>query len=117
SAGLLLGGVIALRWRPGRPLLVATIAIFGNVLPIAGLALALPVPAIVCTTVLNGIGMELFGVLWYTALHEHVAPEALSRVSAYDALGSTALTPMGLVAAGPLAAAIGVNATLWVGVA
>jgi hypothetical protein len=61
--------------------------------------------------------MEVFGVYWYTALHEHVAREALSRVSSYDALGSIALSPLGLVAAGPLSDAIGIDATLWIGVA
>ena len=81
--------VVALRWHPARPLLVATIAVFGNALPIAALALGLPLALRSSSAALiNGVGMELFGVYWYTALHEHVAPEALSRVSSYDALGS-----------------------------
>lgn len=116
SAGLLVGGAMTLRWRPRRPLLVATIAVFGNALPIAALALGLPLAAIICAAVINGVGMEIFGVFWFTALHEHVAPEALSRVSAYDALGSTVLSPVGLVAAGPISELVGVDATLWLGV-
>lgn len=115
SAGLLGGGLIALRWRPARPLLIATIAVFGNALPIAALALGLPIAVIVGAAVVNGVGLEVFGVYWYTALHEHVAREALSRVSAYDALGSIALSPIGLVAAGPVSDVIGVDATLWLG--
>jgi MFS family permease len=116
SAGLLAGGIVALKWRPARPLLIGTIAIFGNALPIAALALGLPLAMIIAAGVINGVGMELFGVYWYTAVHEEVAPEALSRVSAYDALGSMAISPLGLVAAGPIADAIGVDATLWIGV-
>ncbi len=116
SAGLLAGGFVALRWHPPRPLLVGTIAIFGNALPIGALALGLPLPVIVGAAAINGIGMELFGVYWYTALHEHVAPQALSRVSAYDALGSLVVSPLGLVAAGPISERIGVDATLWIGV-
>jgi MFS family permease len=116
SAGLLAGGLLTVRWRPARPLLVATIAVFANALPVAGLALGLPVVVIAAGAFVNGAGMEVFGVFWYTALHEHVAPEALSRVSAYDALGSLALSPLGLAAAGPLSDAIGVDATLWLGV-
>lgn len=115
SAGLLLGGLLALGWRPRYPLLVATIAVFGNALPISALALGLPLSAIVTAAVVNGIGMEIFGVYWYTALHENVAPEALSRVSAYDALGSMAISPLGLAAAGPISDLIGVDATLWIG--
>ncbi len=117
SIGLMVGGFIALKWHPSRPILVATFAVFGNALPIAALAAGLPLPTVVAAAAVNGAGMELFGVFWYTALHEHVAPEALSRVSAYDALGSVALSPVGLVAAGPIADAIGVDATLWLGVA
>jgi len=116
SAGLLVGGVLSLRWRPSRPLLVGTIAVFANALPIAALALGLALPAIIAMAAINGLGMEIFGVFWYTALHEHVAPEALSRVSAYDALGSIALSPIGLAAAGPLSELIGVDETLWLGV-
>ncbi|HZP58482.1 MAG TPA: MFS transporter [Dehalococcoidia bacterium] len=117
SAGLLAGGLVAMRWRPAHPLFVATIAVFGNALPIAALALGLPLPLIVAAALVNGAGMELFGVYWYTALHEHVAPEALARVSAYDALGSICATPVGLIASGPLADLIGIDATLWIGVA
>lgn len=117
AAGLLAGGLITLRWRPQRPLLVATIAVFGNALPIAGMAMGAPLSVIVTAAVINGLGMEVFGVFWYTALHEHVAREALSRVSSYDALGSIALTPVGLIAAGPISDVIGIDATLWLGVA
>jgi MFS family permease len=116
SAGLLAGGVLSMRWRPARPLLVATIAVFGNALPIAALALGLALPLIIALAFVNGLGMEIFGVFWYTALHEQVAPEALSRVSAYDALGSIALSPVGLALAGPVSEVIGVDATLWLGV-
>jgi MFS family permease len=117
SAGLLVGGLIALQWRPQRPLLVATLAVFANALPIGALAMELPIAVIVGAAIVNGTGMEIFGVYWYTALHQHVAREALSRVSSYDALGSIALSPMGLVAAGPVSDVIGINATLWLGVA
>lgn len=116
SAGLLAGGLVALRWHPQRPLLVATISVFGHALPLAALAIGLPLAAIVCAAFISGVGMEVFGVYWYTALHEHVAPEALSRVSAYDALGSIGISPIGLMAAGPISDVIGVDSTLWIGV-
>lgn len=116
SAGLMAGGALALRWRPERPIFVGTIAVFANALPIAGLALGLPLAPIIAAAFVNGVGAELFGVLWYTALHEHVARESLARVSAYDALGSIGLSPIGLAAAGPLSDAIGIDATLWLGV-
>ena len=60
-------------------------------------------------------GGELFAVFWFTALHTHVAPEALSRVSAYDILGSIALAPVGEALAGTLIEGMGVRFTLWLG--
>jgi hypothetical protein len=47
----------------------------------------------------------------------HVAPEALSRVIAYDALGSLALVPLAEAAAGPATDALGTSHTLWIIVA
>lgn len=117
SAGLLLGGLIALRIRVSRPMLVATFMVLPNALPLVLMATGSPVGVIALAALGQGIGMELFGVYWYTALHEHVAPESLSRVSSYDALGSLALSPLGLVAAGPLADWIGLHATLWLAAA
>ncbi len=117
SAGLIAGGLLALRWRPGRPILVATCFVFVSALPIAGLALELPVVLLVGTTALNGVAMEMFGVLWFTALYDHIAPEALARVASYDALGSLALSPLGYVLAGPVSEWIGIDRTLWLGAA
>jgi len=59
-----------------------------------------------------GISSDLFGVLWDTGLQTLVPREALSRVSAYDALGSLAIAPIGLAVAGPVADAIGIRETL-----
>jgi MFS family permease len=112
SAGLLVGGLAALRWRPERPIFVATLCVFASAPPLLGLAWGLPLSFIVAAAVANGIGMELFAVYWYTALHEHIAPEALARVSSYDALGSMAMSPIGLVLAGPVSDVIGIDTTL-----
>ena len=47
-----------------------------------------------------GIGIEIFSINWVTALHEHIPPAVLSRVSSYDALGSFVFIPVGLALAG-----------------
>jgi hypothetical protein len=52
-------------------------------------------------------------VLAERALQRHVPAAVLSRVSAYDWLGSVALVPLGFALAGPLADALGVTAVLW----
>lgn len=117
SFGLLVGGIVVMRWHASRPILIATLAVFTNAFPIIGLALGWHVGLVAGATFISGIAMEVFMVFWYTALHENVAPEALARVSSYDALGSLALSPIGLVAAGPLSDWIGLDQTLWLGVA
>jgi hypothetical protein len=55
--------------------------------------------------------MEIFGVLWGTAVQQEIPQERLSRVSSYDALGSWVLMSLGFAIAGPVAAAIGDRAT------
>jgi hypothetical protein len=57
--------------------------------------------------------LDFSGTIWTTTLQEHVPRDAISRVSAYDWLGSLVFLPAGLALAGPLAAWIGIDTTLW----
>ena len=59
-----------------------------------------------------GLAMEQFGIAWDVSLQEHVPPERLARVYAYDMLGSFVAIPIGQIAVGPLAEAYGAPATL-----
>jgi hypothetical protein len=45
-------------------------------------------------------------------VQRRVPPHLLSRVAAYDWMGSTALRPLGLAVVGPIAVAVGVRETL-----
>jgi len=56
--------------------------------------------------------MEVFEINWSTAIQEQIPGGMLSRVSAYDALGSYALSPVGAAVAGPIAAILGVTVAL-----
>jgi len=117
GAGLLCGGVVALRVRVERPILVGTLLMFGMAVPPLLLAGPAPVWAIAAGALAAGIGFEMFVVLWYTTLQRHVAPESLSRVIAYDTLGSIVLVPVAEAAAGPATDALGSSCTLWIVVA
>ena len=64
---------------------------------------------------LAGTGIALFDIWWQTALAERVPPHMLSRVTAYDWMGSLALLPIGYVLAGPLGEALGAAEVLAVG--
>ena len=54
-------------------------------------------------------------IWWETALARHIPPNLLSRVSAYDWMGSLALLPIGYALAGPLAEAFGAQTVLGIG--
>jgi MFS family permease len=111
SLGLVLTGVVMLRWRPRRILRTATFGIFPMVLPLVALAWPAPLAVVIVAGFLAGAGVEVFGVLWDTAMQQEIPGEKLSRLSSYDALGSFVLTPVGLAVAGPLGAAIGLRTT------
>jgi hypothetical protein len=81
----------------------AAIAVYGA---------APPVGITYAAMTLAGLGTGLFGVLWETALAQRIPPHLLSRVSSFDWMGSLALLPLGYLAAGPVADAIGATRTL-----
>lgn len=113
SAGFLFGALLGLRFRPGRPLLAASLGVLLALPLLALLALAAPLPLLAAAAVVAGFGAEIFGVQWDTAMQTHIPGDVLSRVSSYDALGSVVFVPIGLVVAGPLAAQIGIASAVW----
>jgi Major Facilitator Superfamily len=112
AAGLILGSFLALRLRPAFPLLAATLATFGFLPPFFLLAVHAPVWLAATSMLVNGIAVDVFEVLWLTALQEYIPGDKLSRVNSYDALGSFVLGPVGLLLVGPAAAAFGAERTL-----
>jgi MFS family permease len=110
SVGLLVGAVLGSRIRVGRPMVFGMLV--SLVLPawLVCLAFALPLPVVAAGAFAWGVAIELFMVLWMTALQTHVPREALSRVMAYDAMGSLMFGPIGLALAGPLVAGAGLEA-------
>ncbi|MET7941880.1 MFS transporter [Streptomyces sp. NPDC005302] len=59
-----------------------------------------------------GVASDVFGVLWATTIQREIPEQVLSRVSSYDWFGSLALAPLGLLVAGPVAAAVGTDRAL-----
>ncbi|HET7129176.1 MAG TPA: MFS transporter [Gaiellaceae bacterium] len=117
SLGSLAGGFVALRVHVRRPLLFGSALTAFLAVPDGLLAVRAPAYVIAAGAFLAGSGNMIFNSLWETALQRHVAPAALSRVSAYDWFGSLAFQPLGLAIAGPLAAALGTSETLWLAAA
>lgn len=117
AAGGLAAGLVALRYRPGRPLLAGFALLLLH--PIGPLTLIPPLPTLglaIGAAVSFGV-VSIFNVLWETTLQEQVPRQVLSRVSSLDWMVSLVFMPIGYVVAGPIADAIGVDETLWLAAA
>jgi MFS family permease len=104
-------GAALLRWRPRRLLRTGTLAVFALSLPLFAFARPEALPVVVAAGLLAGAGSEIFGVLWDTTYQQEIPNELLSRLSAYDALGSWVLMPIGFAVAGPVSTVVGNRAT------
>jgi MFS family permease len=113
GVGALAGSVVATRVAPRRPLLVAALADGVFLLPLGFLAAAPPAPVVAFGAALAGGGMALAASVWESTLQREIPAESLSRVSSYDWFGSLAFAPVGLAIWGPVAAVLGISASLW----
>jgi MFS family permease len=115
--GSLAGGLAGLRFMPRRPMLV--IGAFFSVTSLQCILLALEAPpaAIGAAAVLAGFAFSYGTVVWDTTLQSLVPREKLSRVSAYNWMGAMIFLPAGYAIAGPVARAIGISTSLWIGAA
>ncbi|MFB7272328.1 MFS transporter [Streptomyces sp. NPDC056244] len=113
GAGTVGGALLMMRWRPRRMLLAGTLGVFPLALPSAGLAVPLPVVGLAVVMFLTGVSVEVFGVSWMTSLHQEIPEDKLSRVSAYDWLGSVGMIPLATALAGPAESAFGRSTALW----
>jgi MFS family permease len=112
GVGLVVGGVITLRWHPSRPLLASCLCAVPFGMGQFMLAALVPLPVLLTTQVIAGTTLAIHLALWFTVFQQQVPEAARSRVSSYDALGSFVLIPVGTAVSGPIAAAIGVRTTL-----
>jgi len=117
AVGLIIGGVIAMRFTPRRP--IRFVVLIGGACAISPLSLAAlwPLPAICVAALALGIMLEIMMVQWTVTMARNIPPDLLARVSSYDVLGAVGAMPVGALVAGPLAAAIGVSATQYGAVA
>ncbi|MGW1864004.1 MFS transporter [Streptomyces mauvecolor] len=113
GVGTFCGALLMMRWKPRRLLLAGSLCVFPLALPSAALAVPLPVGALAAVMLVTGVSIEVFGVSWMTALNQEIPEEKLSRVSAYDWLGSIAMVPLATALAGPAQSAVGRTSALW----
>ncbi len=115
GAGTVTGVVIGARWQPHHPIRAGLLLAVPWPAALAVYALGVPVGIAYLAIAASGFGIGAFQVWWETALAERIPPHLLSRVSAWDWMGSLALLPLGYAVAGPLADHVGARPVLIVG--
>jgi hypothetical protein len=106
-----------MRFRPQRQLVVCFLTVTVWSMVLAAYALTASVPLITASAFVAAMAMNFGAAFWFTALQEHVPPQARSRVSSYDWLGSWLFLPVGYLTIGPIAETIGYDITLLLAVA
>jgi predicted MFS family arabinose efflux permease len=110
--GLFLGGLLALRVSPRRPLLTAPLASILLAAPLVALGTHQGVFVIGVAAAASGAASAVFDVLFLTALQDETPEEKLSRVSSFTMLGAFASIPAGIALVGALGTWVGVDTTL-----
>lgn len=113
GAGGLLGGALAYRGLPSRPLLVVYSVLLATVGPVfIAMGVRAPFFLVLVLMALYGGGLTMADTIWHTTLQSFVPRHALGRVAALDVMVSTALRPVGLALIGPLGLWLGLRPTL-----
>ncbi|MFD7095981.1 MFS transporter [Streptomyces xanthophaeus] len=104
GVGTVLGGLLALRLRPARPLAAGAMAMaLFTVLPLS-VALGAGLPVLLAGHVLGGGAWAFWSVMWATSVQTHTPPAVLNRVTAYELAGSVSGIALGQILAGPATA-------------
>lgn len=102
--GTVLGGLLALRLRPARPLAAGAVAMaLFTVLPLC-VALGASLPVLLACHVIGGGAWAFWSVMWATSVQTHTPPAVLNRVTAYELAGSVSGIAVGQILAGPATA-------------
>jgi MFS family permease len=112
GAGAVAGGVIGLRVKPRRPLVVADLLVTFMALPMLALALSRSVVLIAVAEAAFGFGMVMSNSVWSSTMQALIPGKVRARVDSYDGLVSLVIMPVGFAVAGPLASSVGFTSTL-----
>ena len=110
--GALAGALVGLRVRPTRPWVVV-----GGIFSLTSvqsvlLAAHASFVVIALAAVIAGFSFSLGSVIFETGVQRAIAPDKLSRVSAYNWMCAMVFLPLGYALSGPVAAAVGMSAYL-----
>jgi len=113
--GALAGALLGLRVRPSRPwVMVGAVFALTSVQSVL-LAAHVSFIAITFAAFVSGFSFALGSIVFETGVQHAIAPDKLSRVSAYSWMCAMVFLPLGYALAGPIASVIGMSAYLVVG--
>ena len=112
GVGLLVGGLVALRYQPSRPLVVANLALSLASLELLSLVPPFPLLVIAASCVIGYGALSFLNEIYGSTMQQLIPSAVMSRVDAYDSLISAIAMPVGYVLAGPTAAHFGERPTL-----
>jgi MFS family permease len=112
AAGSMIGAFLSATNRLRRPMLVSLcLFFFTAVVPILLLVDA-PLALIAAGNLMVGMGFGLFDTIWDSTVQHRIPADKISRVSAWDWMGSMAGMPIGFAVAGVLVEHVGREPTL-----
>ena len=106
GCGTVLGGLVAIRFRPSRPLAAGGVVLIGFAAIPLSVALEPSLGVLVAGHVLGGFSWAFWSVMWSTSVQTLVAPEVLNRVTAYEVAGSVSGVAVGQALVGPAATVV-----------
>lgn len=112
GAGSVIGGLIALRVVPRRPLVVANLALTLSALQPLALIGPSPIFVIMATGVLGFAGLTFLNEVWNATVPQLMPREVLARANSFDWVVSLIAMPAGFAICGPVADHIGIQPTL-----
>lgn len=107
--GYLAGALVALRFRPSRPVVWALALQSATAVFPAVIVMDASLVVFAAAAVVAGFCMEQAGVVWAACMQELVPEDVLGRVSSYDYVASFGLVPLGYALAARLAGVVGIG--------
>jgi MFS family permease len=101
GVGTVCGGLVAIRFRPSRPLRAGAVALTGFAAIPLSVALEPSLPLLVAGHVVGGTAWAFWSVMWATSVQTLVHPDVLNRVTAYEVAGSVSGVALGQALVGP----------------
>jgi MFS family permease len=112
SIGGIVGGLLALRYRPHRPLVAGDLFSVAGAAPLLMVAFIAPTPLIALGMAVLFCQIGLFNEVWAATQQQLFPKEILARITSLDWMVSLVAMPAGYAAAAPVAQALGVKTTL-----